>query len=709
VGTRSTWTIVVWGLLLAVLVFVPGSAGAGISHDWQWVNPLPQGQGLEDFSVVNSQVIYAVGDGGSMVKSDDGGISWQALATGTTAWLLGVDFTDELTGTTVGEVNLAGIILRTTDGGQTWLPQGNSPLPWLEAVDFWDANTGVIVGWSGAIYWTSDGGATWVPQDSGTTQRLYSVHLFDATTAIAVGGDGVICRTRDAGESWYHPPSNTEERLEAVDFGGAVHGAAVGRNGTAIYSYDGGEAWSPRVSGTGEWLDDVTFRDEYTAVAVGIGGTLIVSTNGGINWSPLDPPASGGWNAVDFTTGGGILLTGGVGSLWRSDDSWSTWENGQTGATGGLLSIDKATSSIAVAVGYKGTLLRTQDAGLTWTEINSGCDTTFLGVDFAGVKTALAVGHDGYILRSDDTGLTWSPLTTGWSNDLWDVACIDSDHAVAVGESRTIFRTEDAGMTWHQVGPASGLDYYQAVYFVDDLHGWISTFYGEILHTFDGGLNWEIQVSTYLDLQDIFFTDLLHGISVGGVDGNATLLTDDGGLTWTEQPNPEYAYLNGVRFSDQLTGIAVGDGIFRTFDGAVTWQRDFTASSLLADICLMGEGVALAVGRGGTIMRAGPDGVGIVFEGPPQPGLSMQAYPNPFNPRTTVAFFLPRQGHVQIGVFDLSGRQVRTLAAGAFPRGDHKLEWNGRDDDGRALASGSYLVRCQTDLASRTQRVMLIR
>jgi len=354
-------------------------------------------------------------------------------------------------------------------------------------------------------------------------------------------------------------------------------------------------------------------------------------------------------------------------------------------------------------------LLRTQDAGLTWTEISSGCETTFLGVDFAGGETALAVGRDGYILRSDDTGLTWSPLTTGWTNDLWDVACIDTDHAVAVGESRTIFRTEDAGASWQQVGPASGLDYYQAVFFVDDLHGWISTFYGEILHTSDGGLTWEIQMSSYLDLQDIYFTDLLHGISVGGVDGNATLITDNGGLTWTEQPNPEYAYLNGVQFSDQLTGIAVGQGIFRTFDGAVTWQRDFASSSYFQDICLMGDGVALAVGQGGTILRAGPDGVGVVFDGPPPARLTVQVFPNPFNPRTTVAFFLPRQGHVQIRVFDLSGRQVRTLANRGFPVGNHAVEWNGRDETGRALASGTYLIRCKTDYASRTQRVMLIR
>ena len=41
------------------LDFIPGPSMADIGHDWEWVNPLPQGQALEDFSVVDSQTIYA--------------------------------------------------------------------------------------------------------------------------------------------------------------------------------------------------------------------------------------------------------------------------------------------------------------------------------------------------------------------------------------------------------------------------------------------------------------------------------------------------------------------------------------------------------------------------------------------------------------------------------------------------------------------------
>jgi hypothetical protein len=364
---------------------------------------------------------------------------------------------------------------------------------------------------------------------------------------------------------------------------------------------------------------------------------------------------------------------------------------------------------VAVAVGYGGALLRTEDAGMTWTEISTGSETNFRGVDFGDAETGMVVGQDGFVLRTEDAGLTWIPVATGSTHDLWDIACIGPDQAVAVGEERTILRTVDGGATWQEVGVPHSFDYCQSVFFIDNLQGWTCTFYGYVFHTSDGGLTWESQASTFLDLQDIYFSDPLHGISVGGVDGNATILTDDGGGTWTQQANPEDAYLNGVQFCDPLTGIAVGEGIFRTFDGAATWQRDFSYSLYFEDICLLGDGVALAVGRGGGILRAGPDGVGLVSGGVPPSGITVRAFPNPFNPRTTVAFSLPRRGRVQIKVLDLSGRQVRALAAGHFPAGDHTVEWNGRDDAGRSLASGSYLIQCRTDFESRTQGVMLIR
>ena len=69
------------------------------------------------------------------------------------------------------------------------------------------------------------------------------------------------------------------------------------------------------------------------------------------------------------------------------------------------------------------------------------------------------------------------------------------------------------------------------------------------------------------------------------------------------------------------------------------------------------------------------------------------AAPNPFNPATTLHFSLPAAGHVELRVFDVQGRLVRTLVDGQRAAGSNEVQWDGRDHDGRQLASGTYYAR----------------
>lgn len=85
-------------------------------------------------------------------------------------------------------------------------------------------------------------------------------------------------------------------------------------------------------------------------------------------------------------------------------------------------------------------------------------------------------------------------------------------------------------------------------------------------------------------------------------------------------------------------------------------------------------------------------------------------WPNPFNPRTTIAFTLPTGGPVSLSVFDLSGRRVRELIAGeTLEAGRHETVWFGRDDQGRALASGTYLYRLRVGEDVQTRRAVLLK
>lgn len=86
-----------------------------------------------------------------------------------------------------------------------------------------------------------------------------------------------------------------------------------------------------------------------------------------------------------------------------------------------------------------------------------------------------------------------------------------------------------------------------------------------------------------------------------------------------------------------------------------------------------------------------------------------QNEPNPFNPQTVIRFDLPRAGRVQLCVHDLRGRLVRTLVDGEVPAGAQQAKWDGRDDHGRALASGSYVARLRTAAGEQSVRMTLVR
>ena len=85
-------------------------------------------------------------------------------------------------------------------------------------------------------------------------------------------------------------------------------------------------------------------------------------------------------------------------------------------------------------------------------------------------------------------------------------------------------------------------------------------------------------------------------------------------------------------------------------------------------------------------------------------------HPNPFNPSTTIRFTLPEAAPVTLIVQDVSGRRVRELARDRHqPAGEVRVEWDGRDDAGRALPSGVYLLRFEAMGQASALRAVLLK
>jgi hypothetical protein len=87
-----------------------------------------------------------------------------------------------------------------------------------------------------------------------------------------------------------------------------------------------------------------------------------------------------------------------------------------------------------------------------------------------------------------------------------------------------------------------------------------------------------------------------------------------------------------------------------------------------------------------------------------------QNSPNPFNPRTTITFEAPPvRGEVDLAVYDVSGRRVATLHSGGCPPGVHSVVWDGRDDLGNRVASGTYFVRMDAPDHTSTRKIILLK
>ena len=86
------------------------------------------------------------------------------------------------------------------------------------------------------------------------------------------------------------------------------------------------------------------------------------------------------------------------------------------------------------------------------------------------------------------------------------------------------------------------------------------------------------------------------------------------------------------------------------------------------------------------------------------------AYPNPFNPATTIQLSVPALAQAEVMIYNILGQPVRTLLSGHITPGVHQLIWNGRDELGRSAASGVYIVRLQTsDGFRQIKRITLVR
>ncbi len=625
---------------------------------------------LLDLEMLSDTVGWAVGDPhwdgvakamrSTLLRTSDGGSTWEAQPIGETAPLNAVEFAGTSDGWAVGD---EGLILHTADGGASWNRQTVSTSDSLRAVSFVDAQQGWVTAvraihwdhwgdadnWRASVWHTSDGGASWVEQHvADDASILHGVQFLDSQTGWAVGarylGDDpwpehavAIYHTRDGGQSWTdQSPGELAITATDIEVVSADHAWVTGfvtnsgeSGGATFRTDDGGTTWQRHEPG--QFFDlmwDVEALDADRAYVVGAnyvgawGPPVYRTLDGGATWEKVIQERH------DSEGIQGLVLTGsravGVGDhdiLVVSSDPWGEygWPNGENLFEQSYISthykledVFFASDMSGWAVGRKTfgpylwgqVILHTADGGVTWTEQYEQAprmDSLFSvfrldAVAFVDEQTGWAVGRSEMV---DDGG--------------WE-------------QRGAILHTSDGGATWVDQGQNLEDDLsaeFFDVQFFDANHGWalekghydgasggMRLFLAE---TSDGGASWQ-WVSTGIDaslsvgfetvLGGFHFTDPMHGWAVGGL--GEIVHTSDGGQTWTAQQHDAVSpHMLQVTFTDTDTGwIAAERGVFATIDGGATWtRRELGLGGDLHDIQFPKPATGWAVGDWGAVLR----------------------------------------------------------------------------------------------------------
>jgi photosystem II stability/assembly factor-like uncharacterized protein len=274
--------------------------------------------------------IVAVGQFGHVVLSDDDGATWrQAERVPTQALLTGVYFVDDKTGYAVGH---DAAIIKTEDGGETWDLKYNDPeaeMP-LFSVMFSDAKNGIAVGAFSTALSTNDGGETWnlksvIPDPPPPLEGLeYEPHLNSlfrgpSGSLFIAAETGFIFRSTDNGANW--------EPIKTPYFGSFWGGMTLadesmllfGMRGNVWRSTDRGTTWAQVDTGSRKSFGGGVQLDDGTIVLAGLNGGVAYSTDNGKSFEVVDRPDRKGYSAVVDGPDGFVLIFGEPGVIKQPD------------------------------------------------------------------------------------------------------------------------------------------------------------------------------------------------------------------------------------------------------------------------------------------------------------------------------------------------------------------------------------------------------
>src|SRR3954452_25311211 len=255
---RRGSTALLAGLVLLLVPAAAHGAPVEVAHaGWTWGNPLPQGDNLTALAL-QGQRGYAVGEFGTMLRSDDGGATWSGVSTGLTEDL---DQVRMISPDTVGGAGGCPV-RRSDDGGKTF-----RRLPWT-------AN------------------------DARCTAGVAGLAFPSSAVGYLLLNNGNVLRSSDSGKTWSRrtavpgtPATSEASRVDPTDlvFTSATTGFASTSGGDLFTTTDGGSTWTPSLSVPFS-MRGLWFASDQVGYVVGDAPFVLKTTNGGAFWQEVPLP-----------------------------------------------------------------------------------------------------------------------------------------------------------------------------------------------------------------------------------------------------------------------------------------------------------------------------------------------------------------------------------------------------------------------------------
>ena len=697
-----------------------------LKAQWQKTSGLtgPSGGDITAITTSINGHLFAISRGVGLFRSTDEGLTWTALHTGldATSTLNSVECDDS------GYVYLCSPtgLYSSSDDGINWKLLFSNPMSSVTIT----AKGTVVVGdlYYPLCYRSTDRGMTWVRSDS--IPALFGI----ISLASKLDGDVFVMTQRNAifrsttdGQTWSSASNGilTPSVGAPMLYGGPIY---IARNGDVfsivnflVYrSSDDGDHWklmtmttpSSPVGSVGDFScflmteDGNMFAGNYAEVT-----GIERSTDNGSTWAEVNNGLTEWWiECIAADSDGNIYAGTGGSGVFKSTNEGDNWNASNEGLSrSDVQSIATNLDGDLFAGTAEGGIYRSTDQGQDWVSINNGIgvmNVTAVVVDKANIVFAGTMGAAG-IYRSAENGDQWYRSNTGLADSNVIAMAIDSTGTMFTSTQSGLFKSSDGGSSW-QLANNGLTSRVFALGFKASGNQYAATGSG-VYCSQNSGESWSA-CSKGLPNDAVISVSCSENKLFAGTANSGIYCSTDSGANWFASNTGLLAKSIQSISVNSIKRIFIGskEGIFLSTDSGITWaslNQGLTYSDVRS-IVFDRAGYAYAATYGGGVFKTTETTTSVNEHSItiPKPFLLMQNFPNPFNPSTVIQYQLPINVFVTLKIYDVLGREVKTLINEHQSAGIHNITF-----DASNLASGIYFYRLQAGVYNDIKKLLLLK